>query len=73
MDKLTGAKLHNGVFLAGINLGQTLGTAPGAKQVALSMEGQYLRVEKAGKAILVPFTNIAQIDIEVVPNAPAAK
>ncbi len=64
MDKVISAKLHSGVFCSGVNLGTDLSIRPGAKQVELEMQGSFLKVSKGDRSILVPFTNVQQIELE---------
>lgn len=64
-SKIVKAKLHSGAFLSGINLGVDLSAQPGAKQVEMTLVGStFLRVTKGAKSILIPFTNIVQIEEE---------
>lgn len=73
---ITDAKLHNGVFCAGRNLGTALSNQAGAKQVAMSIVGSFLKVSIGRQSILVPFTNVSQITMiedEPTPEKPTSE
>lgn len=64
MSKITAAHLHSAVFCAGVNLSDKLSSQPGAKQCQMSLEGNFLKVTVTNKSILIPFTNVRQIEMQ---------
>lgn len=70
MSKVTVAYTHTAIFLAGKNLGDKLSTKPGDKQVAMEVQDSFLKVILGEKSILVPFTNIKQIEMDEETKAP---